>query len=507
MRDLREFLKTLEEAGSLNVIEKEIHWNQQAACICAMSQRVWGGAVHFKRIKGYPEGYSLAGGILAGSPMMTHLPIKIKAWSRIALSMELSPDVSYEELQSVLIERKRETLSPIRVASGPSQEEVHMASDIDILEFPFPLIHESDRGRYGTFHNLIVKEMDGEYQDWSSTRFLILSPSELVGSFLPVEPSLLPIRGDYTHRIYQQYEKRGEAMPFAIAIGGPPTNYLASMTYTPYGIYKPDLAGGYGLDPLEVVRAKTSELLVPAHAEIIIEGEVLPRQRREEGPFGEFTIGYSKPSMQPLFKLKCITHRKDPILPFVAEGTMGCDSYIALSLTASSSIFEVLKFMRGWPVKWVALPPEMGLVTCIVATSQPYGGYPTHLARTVFSSHFADMIDKLIVVSDEIPAYDMVSVLLDFGEKVNPAYDVHILDQGCKISPLVAYDREGEELKTSAKVVFDALWPWGTKPEDIPVRLAFEACIPKVIQERVINRWAEYGLSDLKPYWKKEYIK
>lgn len=494
MLDLREFIEKLVEHGELKTIDKEVHWDQEAAAICAMANRVGAPAVWFKKIKGYPKGRSLVGGTLTGPG--THFPVQgekfiRKPWTRTAIALELEPSISYVEIMDQLMERSNNPLNPTELSTGPCKEVIKRGANVDIFELPIPHIHHGDGGRYLTLHNLIVKDPDTGAQDWGCTRIMALEKDILVGSFLPRERSIIPIRGDYTWKIFQKYEAQNRPMPFCIAIGGDPTGYIASMMHFSEGVSKAAIAGGLSLSPLEVVTAETCDLMVPAKAEIIIEGEVLPNQRASEGPYEEWTIGFTPPMPQPIMKIKAITHRKDPILPFQVEGCKVWDSMAILSLTASMDILQCCR-ANNMRVRWVNVPPDWGLGAVVVSTKNYFNGYLFWLSRTIFTSNFSHLYDKIFVVEDDVPPIDLFLVMGDWMNKNNMLKDIHFMDGAPFKSPILAYDRPGEApLKTSTRVYYDCTWPLDWRKEDIPPRVHFEF-YPEPIKKLVLERWKDY---------------
>lgn len=102
-----------------------------------------------------------------------------------------------------------------------------------------------------------------------------------------------------------------------------------------------EFAGALGQEPVEVVRCKTVDVLVPAHAEFVIEGRVLPHVREEEGPFGEFTDSYVPVMKNHVFEVTAVTHRKNPIWHDIFAG--GQEDLMLLGLPIESEIFNHIK--------------------------------------------------------------------------------------------------------------------------------------------------------------------
>ena len=112
---------------------------------------------------------------------------------------------------------------------------------------------------------------------------------------------------------YESYVKKGKPAPFAWVLGAEPAVHLSAVANVQYGIDELTIAGGLKGKPVKVAKAKTVDLLVPAHAEIIIEGTIQPGEVDQEGPFGEFA-GYMRPvGKNPVATVTAITHRKNPI--------------------------------------------------------------------------------------------------------------------------------------------------------------------------------------------------
>lgn len=493
---MRRFMERLAQMGELNSIEEEVHWHLQAAALGAMSNRLGDKAVHCKRVKGYPAGYSLATGLLSGPGTLytrDRLP-----WTRMGIALGLERELIYNkycypELLEVLRDRMRSPMPITRVRGGPCKEEIEGEKEVDLFRFPFPMIHEGDAGRYSTFHSITARDPDSHMQEWGFSRVMIKDYQTLVAAFLPQEPSLITIVGEGIWKIYRKYERMGRPMPVCICLGVPIPLYLASLTFLPEGTDRAALAGGLRLDPLVMAQAETSDLLVPDSCEIVIEGEVPPFTRVTEGPYGEKSAGYSEPAPQPLIQVKAVTHRREPILPFSVDGAKVSDLMAVLSVTASLELSRIIRLHANLFVKWLNLPVEWGLTTAVASIKPLFPGHPYQIAATAFSSRAGRLIDKLIIVEDDVPPMEMTYVYWDFVEKNHPDRGIVLWEgEDAPMSPLVAYN--GLEKKaTGSKVFFDCTFPTTWPKEDIPARLSFEH-FPPEIQGRVLQRWEQLGI-------------
>ena len=156
-------------------------------------------------------------------------------------------------------------------------------------------------------------------------------------------------------------------MPISIAIGPDPASAMMACSYVRSGENEIEYAGALIGEPIDLVKSESSDLLVPANSEIVLEGVVLPDTTIQEGPFGEFpgyrTQGWAP---QPVFRVKAITWRQNPIICLSPEGVGTSDSKIGPSLAGSIAIKVRLK-RHGLPVVDVNCPPEMGSLLAVIS--------------------------------------------------------------------------------------------------------------------------------------------
>lgn len=308
-KDMREYLALLEREGMLLKVDQEVDWNLEAACVGGMMQRVGFGryALVFNNIKGYGPG----GGRLA---MCLYNARPWKQWERVALCMGLGKDATLSQFGEAFIRGIKNPIKPIEVsaAGAPCKEVIKVGKDVNLLELPFPFIHSTDGGRYSTEHGIINQDPDTGWTNYGLYRFMVKGPRR--------GGALWTFRQHGPNIYYLKYEARGNSMPFCLAIGGGALNFVAACLSAAVGVCEYDVIGGLSGEPLEVVRAETNNLLVPARAEIIIEGEVRPRERIDEGPFGEY-VGFTHGrNISPIFRVNCVTYRQNPIIPVSVEG-------------------------------------------------------------------------------------------------------------------------------------------------------------------------------------------
>ena len=188
------------------------------------------------------------------------------------------------------LQRRENLIKPIVVDTGHCKENIMKGADVDILKFPIPLINGGDGGRYiGTWHTVITKDLDSSWVNWGMYRLMVQDRNTL-GCLFPLQ--------QHIGQMYQKYEAINRPMPIAVAIGGQPVIPIVSCVQIPPHVNEAEVAGGLQNAPIPLVRGETVDLYVPASAEIVLEGEVLPHERMVEGPFGEY-MGMKQANLHP----------------------------------------------------------------------------------------------------------------------------------------------------------------------------------------------------------------
>lgn len=280
-KSFRDYLDDLESAGEVLRVTKPVDPRDMSG-LATQSER----AVLFETIEGYPD-WRVATALLSSR-------------KRLAITLGCEEDRIAQTFEAA----SARTIPPEPAANAPCQEVVIEGDDVDLTALPFPMMHVYDGGPYisGTF---VVSE-DEEYgRNAGSYRMMYRNKRE-TGIDL-VSPSDMRF-------YYQRMLDRNEPLPIAVAIGVHPFEMLAASYKAPIHDDELTLAGGLHGGPVPMVKCRTSDLEVPADAEIVLEGEILPiGWTADEGPFGEFSQISGDVKWNPVFRVKCITHRRDPI--------------------------------------------------------------------------------------------------------------------------------------------------------------------------------------------------
>ena len=308
-RDLREYIELLEGAGLLKRIKAEVDLKHEIGAICARSLDMKGPGLLFENVKGYP-----------GMPLVANVTSTV---DQLAVAFGAAPDE--DKIYDALIQGIEHRIPSEIVSTGPCKEETFRGDEVDLYKFPTPWWHELDGGQYiGTTVGCITRDPNTGFLNMGAYRAMIRSKNTascLMRGNHPVGgPARSSGRGGARDPGGPEHVLANEAMgrptPIALALGMDPLLTLAAGTPIPVdtkGYAEFEGAGGWRGSPTQLVKAETSDLLVPAYAEVILEGEVVPGARVPEGPHGESTGFYSQGSGVFLVNIHCITQRHNPL--------------------------------------------------------------------------------------------------------------------------------------------------------------------------------------------------
>lgn len=297
--DLREYLQLLESKGLLKRITAEVDGDVELGAIVARSLERKGPALMFENVKGYK-----------GVPIVANI---ISTTEQLAVTFGAPPDE--EQIHRRVVEGMTKRIASVTLPTGPCKEVIVTGDDIDIDFVPTPRWHEYDGGRFiGTTTGFVTRDPLNGNLNMGSYRVMIKDKKTLsmAGGIRGRATSTGAGGGDHI----LDNEKNGLPTPVAIVVGMDPLLVLASGSPVAPGAdgsMEYEAAAGWRGAATELVKCETSDLLVPANAEMIIEGVVPPNQRTEEGPHGESTGFYGENHEAFVVNITCITHRRNPV--------------------------------------------------------------------------------------------------------------------------------------------------------------------------------------------------
>ncbi|MDY6862994.1 MAG: UbiD family decarboxylase [Thermodesulfobacteriota bacterium] len=480
-KDLREWIDRLDIEGDLQKIDVEVDWNLELGAIIRRSYDLKEKAPFFQKIKDYPEGYRILGAPAGTSKNPNY------QFTRIATSFDMKKDAKAQEIIEEYLKRKKYPKKPVIVKDGVCKENIHLGKDVDLNKLPAPLLHEGDGGRYiGTWHLQITKDPEKNWVNWGMYRLMVHGKDSMGGIIDPAK--------HIGEMYFQKYKPKNLPMECAVAIGTEPVSPIIACTFLPSGVNEVDIAGGIRNEPVELVKCETVDLFVPSSSEIVIEGEVLPDLTKPEGPFGEYT-GYRAgvTSPKPVFKVKAITHRNNPILTVSCMGVPVDDCAAVMSITMAAEILEELRNKR-LPVKMVFCPPEAVTHMAVVSTKVPYPNFPKKIAHSIWGSTAGMYLYWIVVVEDDVDVTKMEEVLHTITTRCHPYNGVSKIKDAPAAAFLLPFLPPEERLKgKGAYILFDCTWPLDWPENAIPKKASFDILWPEEIQHKVLKNWGKYG--------------
>jgi len=386
---------------------------------------------------------------------------------KIALALNVEP----ERLLQRGIEALEHPIAPVIIENAPCQEVVLEPPDLRAL--PLCTNSELDGGPYVTAGLHISRNPS------TGVRNVGVQRNQYH------EPDLLGIWMAPTH-LFQHYlmaEAKDEALPIAIAVGVHPALLVASQMRLGFDEDELGAAGGLLGAPVELVRCRTVPLEVPAHAEVIIEGQILPSERRREGPFGEFAGLYGTPRDLPVVRVTAITHRRGAIWHNVIAATIPENAVLG-AVGREPALYKAVR--SAVPnVTSVHMPAGGGgNFQAIIALQKRFEGEAHKAAFAAFAHQ--DLIKQVVVVDDDIDIFNGNHVAYALSTRFEPTHDM-VLIPGVKGNPLDPTSEEyGLGRATVTKMIVDA-----TKPLSAPNRY-LPAEVPADVMAKIEANWSRY---------------
>jgi 2,5-furandicarboxylate decarboxylase 1 len=370
---------------------------------------------------------------------------------RCAGALGLSPSQANLELALEYARREDSRLAPVVVprSAAPVRQVVKSGDLVDLRELPIIRFHRMDNGPYVDM-TAVLRDPDSGAYNLAFLRNQYKGPRRLG---LHMSPR-------HSWQIVRKNEERKRPTPIAIVVSHHPAFHLGALNVAPY--YEDD----YGVvsaivgNPLRLTPSETwgEALLVPADAEMIIEGEIPPGQREVEGPFGEFPGTYGPQRVSWLVDVTAITYRHDALYQAIFSGHR--DVWVLGSFPKEARIYNLIRAVVP-TVKAVHLPSSgVGRFHCYISIDKKVDGESKQAALVALGA--VDFVKHVIVVDADIDVYREEQVLWAIATRVQADEDVDIITR-VKGSSL---DPSQHDESMGAKMIVDA-----TRP----VRRPFEA--------------------------------
>ncbi|MEC9374813.1 MAG: UbiD family decarboxylase [Pseudomonadota bacterium] len=394
MHDLRSFAAHLEKKGELIRVKKTVNRKFELPALMRQLEKQRKAYI-FESIEG--ADVPLIGGIL-NSPMRMSQSI----------GKEVSDDYAHHNHAAIFSKAFNNPLAHVITDNSPVKDVIIKGDAIDLHKLPVPTFFELDSGPFITGAVGISIDPDHEQLNMGFYRGLVVSDQHIVIN----ASSMSDLR-----RIYAAAEKADKPMPIALALGVPPALLMTASGKAPPGVSEIDIAGSLMGKPIELIKCETNDLMVPANAEIIIEGIVDPHDKIWN-TLGEFADQYG-PEIAPKTRVTAITRRKDAMFYSIMAGrnpehnTIGAVSTYGMQRVIEDNLraqFPNIKDIN------VASAPQLGTMLHIfISINKKNDDEPQKLLDAAFAATagifpVSTITKRIVIVDDDVDVFSLEEV-------------------------------------------------------------------------------------------------
>ena len=463
-RTFREFVALAEQQGLVRRVPKSVDVSWEPGCLAKWVFQALPENDRFGLLFDNVEGsdLSLCTGALGASRQS------------YALALDVEPEQINAQWENALVNQ----LKPVTVEKAPCQEVVLQGDDAKLSDLPIPTwTPGKDPAPYITT-TVMTKLVDSDNQNSGVYRTLVRDDHHVV-------VNMNPRRGG--HDQCETWWKQGKAAPVAWVIGADPAYQLASCATLPTGVQEMEVAGGLMGTPIELVKCVTNDILVPANAEIIIEGVIEPGERDTEGPFGENLGFMCEVSQKPVARITAITRRKDAIYYGMTSQMPPSESTMLQSNATAGMINKLLRHDLGERTICdfhIDLTFGGQMAHGIIAMTPQYKGHGMKVGRMAAE---ISALKRVTVVDEDIDIRDPIHMDWVLNARYNPSRDTVIIDDVYMRAAMDPSVEMIDGVKMGSKIVVD-----GTKslPEDV------FSLPPKDTMMKALESWKEAGLPE-----------
>lgn len=485
--NLREFLKAIDAAGDLRRVEHPVSVDKEMTEIADRCMKSPGGgpALLFTQptLPGggrsrYPVAVNLFGSerrmsLALGVECLDHVGARIS--ELVALKV---PEGLLGKLAMLPRLAEVAKFPPKTVGRPACQQTVLKESDLDLTRFPAPICWPEDGGPYITLGGVVTRDPASGVRNVGMYRVQVLGKNTLAMHW-------------QRHKVgaahWRAMAERGETMPVAIALGGDPASIYAASAPLPPTIDEFLFAGFLRGEPVRLTKAATSDLEVPAEAEIVIEGHIDPREELVlEGPFGDHTGFYSLADYYPKVHVNAVTFRDDPIWPHTIVGRPPMEDYYLGH--ATERIFLPLLRLTIPEVVDLHMPAE-GIFHNLVFVSidKQYPGQAYKVMNGLWGQGLMSLAKVIVVLDKDVNVRDPKEAWWIALNHIDPERDVRFT-----MGPIDVLDHSSRGFTYGSKMGIDATRKW--KEEGFTREWPNKIVMDAETKRRVDAMWKELGI-------------
>jgi UbiD family decarboxylase len=438
--DMRDFIARVDEAGDLRRLSGAQTQFEIGAITEVAAGRPNGPALLFDDIPGYAKGFRVFSNA-ATTP------------GRAAIALGLDPKAAPLDILKGWMARRRALtpIKPVTVQTGPVLENSVSGDGVNVELFPAPVWHRKDGGPYiGSGALVIMRDPDTGWINASIYRVQVHGKTRVTVQF--------DHNGRHGAVIAKKYWDQGRSCPVAVVVGQDPALFIAGFEYLPAGASEYDFAGAIKGRPIELIDGPKTGLPVPAQAEIVLEGELLPigDVSLPEGPFGEFTGYYAADKRPgPVMEVQAIHYRNDPIL-FGSPPMKPPRFHFGLPFRAAG-IWDNLETVGVTDV--VGVWQHVSQLMTVVAIKQRYAGHAKRAGLIAAAQSY--MGRMVVVVDDDIDPSNLADVMWAVTTRCEPSESVDIVREAwsSSLDPRIPLAARTAGATSNSKMIIDACRP------------------------------------------------
>jgi len=486
-KDLRDFIELLEQQGELKRIQTPVDPYLEITEISDRTLRREGPALLFE------------------NPVNSDIPVLANLFGttkRVAMAMgqndveslrdvgrllaflkEPEPPKGWKDLlEKAPIFKQALNLSPKVIKSPPCQEIIIEEDQIDLNKLPIQTCWPEDVAPLITWPLVITKGPNKERQNLGIYRMQLIGKNRLIMRWLSHRGGALDFKE-------WQEAHPGEGFPVSVAIGADPATILGTVTPVPDTLSEYAFAGLLRGSKTEVAQSLSNELQVPASAEFVLEGLIEPNDMATEGPYGDHTGYYNEVEQFPVFTVKKITHRKNPIYHSTYTGRPP-DEPAILGVALNEVFVPIIQ--RQYPeITDFYLPPEgCSYRLAVISIKKQYPGHAKRVMMGLWSFLRQFMYTKfVIVVDDDINIRNWEDVIWAMTTRMDPTRDTVTIEN----TPIDYMDFASPVSGLGSKMGFDATTKTGgetSREWGRPITMSQE------VKDRIDTIWQELGIFD-----------
>lgn len=484
-KDLREFIAVLEKQGRLKRISAEVDPYLEMTEICDRTLRREGPALLFENPKGHnmPVLANLFGTserVAWGMGQDSVAELR-EVGKLLAFLKEPDPPKGMKDAWSKLpIFKQVMNMAPKVVNQAACQENILSAEQVDFAALPIQTCWPEDAGPLITWPLVVTKGPHKERQNLGIYRQQVIGKNKVIMRWLSHRGGALD---------FKEWQQSNPDRPFpvAVALGADPATILGAVTPVPDTLSEYAFAGLLRGNKTELVKCISNDLLVPANAEIVLEGYIEPGEVADEGPFGDHTGYYNEVESFPVFTVTHITHRNNPIYHSTYTGRPPDEP--AILGVALNEVFVPILQKQFPEIVDFYLPPEgCSYRLAVVSIKKQYAGHAKRVMMGVWSFLRQFMYTKFVIVTDDdVNVREWQDVVWAMTTRMDPARDTTIIEN----TPIDYLDFASPVAGLGSKIGFDAT---NKLPEESHREWGHPIAMKPEIKDRIDAIWNDLNI-------------